>query len=184
MMMSNDGQDVQTEMPRYQCDKVVHALKIAEITLIPKGGGSAMLIPVEVAVYAPFEVSKEFVYKHDPHRHPGGYYVVYEDGYKSFSPAEAFEEGYTRMGQAEEVIDGPVESQDTFEKELKNLLNRHSRENGSDTPDGILAGYLHLCLDAFDTATRRRAQWYSSPEVQAVAQRAADASRHRRNGGI
>ena len=27
----------------------------------------------------------------------GGYYVVYEDGYKSFSPAEAFESGYKRV---------------------------------------------------------------------------------------
>lgn len=25
----------------------------------------------------------------------GGYYVVYEDGYESWSPAEAFEKGYT-----------------------------------------------------------------------------------------
>ena len=30
--------------------------------------------------------------KHKPHA--GGYYVVYDDGYKSFSPAKAFEEGY------------------------------------------------------------------------------------------
>jgi hypothetical protein len=28
---------------------------------------------------------------------PGGYFVVYKDGYKSFSPAKAFEEGYTRI---------------------------------------------------------------------------------------
>ena len=27
----------------------------------------------------------------------GGYYVVHKDGYKSFSPANAFEEGYTRI---------------------------------------------------------------------------------------
>lgn len=27
----------------------------------------------------------------------GGYFVVYEDGYESFSPAKAFEEGYTRI---------------------------------------------------------------------------------------
>ena len=27
----------------------------------------------------------------------GGYYVVYADGYKSFSPATAFEEGYTKI---------------------------------------------------------------------------------------
>ena len=33
--------------------------------------------------------------KHQPT--VGGYYVVYKDGYKSFSPADAFESGYTRV---------------------------------------------------------------------------------------
>jgi hypothetical protein len=33
--------------------------------------------------------------KHSPEA--GGYYVQYKDGYTSFSPAEAFEEGYTRL---------------------------------------------------------------------------------------
>jgi len=33
--------------------------------------------------------------EHNPQ--PGGYFVVYKDGYKSFSPAKAFEEGYTRI---------------------------------------------------------------------------------------
>lgn len=27
----------------------------------------------------------------------GGYYVLYKDGYESWSPADAFEEGYTRI---------------------------------------------------------------------------------------
>ena len=28
---------------------------------------------------------------------PGDYFVVYDDGYESYSPAKAFEEGYTRI---------------------------------------------------------------------------------------
>src|SRR3990167_8887537 len=39
---------------------------------------------------------------------------------------------------------------DSFEKELMNLINRFSMENGSYTPDYILAGYLIACLDAFN----------------------------------
>ncbi|MCK9988658.1 MAG: hypothetical protein AzoDbin1_05130 [Azoarcus sp.] len=35
--------------------------------------------------------------KSPPDSGVGGYYVVYEDGYKSFSPAIAFESGYTRI---------------------------------------------------------------------------------------
>lgn len=36
-----------------------------------------------------------YVQKHAPKA--GGYFVAYEDGYKSWSPAEAFESGYTRL---------------------------------------------------------------------------------------
>lgn len=57
--------------------------------------GTALLTPEESSTYAPFSVDADFVHKHKPFA--GGYYVVYADGYKSFSPAEAFESGYTRM---------------------------------------------------------------------------------------
>lgn len=40
--------------------------------------------------------------------------------------------------------------------ELRSLINRHSKENGSDTPDFVLAQYLQHCLDAFNYATRYR----------------------------
>jgi site-specific recombinase XerD len=41
----------------------------------------------------PIHVRHDYVHKHKPEA--GGYYVVYADGYKSYSPAKAFEEGYT-----------------------------------------------------------------------------------------
>jgi len=44
----------------------------------------------------------------------------------------------------------------SFVNELESLINRHSMENGSDTPDYILAAYLKRCLDAFDDAVRAR----------------------------
>lgn len=43
---------------------------------------------------------------------------------------------------------------------LECLLNKHSAENGSDTPDAILASYLVACLNAFDAATLVRDKWY------------------------
>lgn len=52
---------------------------------------------------------------------------------------------------------------DDFRKELEALLNKHSRENASDTPDFILATYLGGCLDAYDNAVRERERWYSRP---------------------
>ena len=45
--------------------------------------------------YDKVPMSPEYVAKHKPE--VGGYYVVYEDGYKSFSPAGAFESGYTPL---------------------------------------------------------------------------------------
>jgi len=80
------------EMPKYQCHKKVWALKIKNLE--PKENGSAVLTPEE-AMYGPFVLDKEYVNKHNPQI--GGYYVVYEGNYKSFSPAEAFEAGYTKI---------------------------------------------------------------------------------------
>lgn len=90
------------QMPRYRSHKEVWALKIKTVELdIDKANaenretdGSAIITPEEEG-YAPFRVDHEYVRKHKPQA--GGYYVVYADGYKSWSPAQAFEEGYTRV---------------------------------------------------------------------------------------
>lgn len=90
------------EMPRYRSHKDVWALKIAAIQrdsdkAYAEGretDGSAILTPAD-AGYGPFRVDAAYMRKHDPH--VGGYYVVYKDGYKSFSPAEAFEDGYIKL---------------------------------------------------------------------------------------
>ena len=49
---------------------------------------------------------------------------------------------------------------DTFRKELESLINKHSKENRSDTPDFILAEYLVSCLWTFDRAIQEREAWY------------------------
>ena len=48
----------------------------------------------------------------------------------------------------------------TFKDELEALINRYSQENGSNTPDFILAEYLTDCLAAFDKTVKRREIWY------------------------
>lgn len=45
-------------------------------------------------------------------------------------------------------------------EDIENAINRNSAENGSNTPDFILAEYLTDCLAAFDKAVLRRAEWY------------------------
>jgi hypothetical protein len=49
---------------------------------------------------------------------------------------------------------------ENFEKELEKLVNRFSMENGSDTPDYIIAHYLTDCLIAFNKNVKRREHWY------------------------
>ena len=92
------------EMPRYQSHKKVWAFQIASIEYDHdkahaegrETDGSAIITPVEDG-YAPFKIDRIYVDKHDPQ--PGGYHVVYDDGYLSWSPAEAFEGGYTLIGE-------------------------------------------------------------------------------------
>jgi hypothetical protein len=45
-----------------------------------------------------------------------------------------------------------------FRAELEKLLNRFSMENGSNTPDFVLAGFLWNCLVAYDAAVVQRDQ--------------------------
>lgn len=46
-----------------------------------------------------------------------------------------------------------------FEK-IRSAINSVSAENGSDTPDFILAEYLVACLDAYDKAVKAREKWH------------------------
>lgn len=48
----------------------------------------------------------------------------------------------------------------TFEQKLEDLLNYHSMENDSHTPDFILASYMTDCLTAWNKHTRDRDKWY------------------------
>ena len=84
---------VSAEMPRYRSHKVVNALKIEKIELKDTGWGT--VYPTQNKHYAPFDVPPQIA--EVAKNHPGGYVVVYEDGYTSFSPAKAFEEGYVQI---------------------------------------------------------------------------------------
>lgn len=48
----------------------------------------------------------------------------------------------------------------TLEHSLTRLLNYHSVENRSNTPDFILAEYMLAALRAFESASLAREQWY------------------------
>jgi hypothetical protein len=52
-----------------------------------------------------------------------------------------------------------------LQTELAQTLNRYSAENGSDTPDFILAQYLTDCLEAWNRAVQAREKWYTRSET-------------------
>lgn len=83
-------------MKQYKSHKVVEAAKIIEIR---RKGVQPLLDRNVLEFGAPgleFEhVTDGWLERHAPTI--GGYFVRYEDGYTSFSPADAFEKGYTEV---------------------------------------------------------------------------------------
>lgn len=56
---------------------------------------------------------------------------------------------------------GPrIEQPQSLAERITRAINCVSAENGSNTPDFILAEYLTDCLAAFDKASRAREKWY------------------------
>ena len=47
-----------------------------------------------------------------------------------------------------------------FKVELEHLINKHSIENGSNTPDFIIAEYLINCLLNYNDIIRAREEYY------------------------
>jgi hypothetical protein len=45
-------------------------------------------------------------------------------------------------------------------KELEAVINKHSIENESDTPDFLLATYLSGCLENYAKVVKARDDWY------------------------
>lgn len=109
------------ELPRYRCHKEVRALKILAVAENEQG---AMIAPADPA-YQPFQVSTEYVRKHNPQ--PGMYFVIYDDGYQSASPAKAFEEGY--VGSA--TADRKKQLEQTVIDAARSLLDSDAEKPGS-----------------------------------------------------
>ena len=82
------------EMPRYQSHKKVWALKIE--TLDIGENGVAKIMPADEG-YALFETRPGWADRFEGSDDDFGYYVRYEDGFTSWSPTEAFENGYTSI---------------------------------------------------------------------------------------
>ena len=55
-----------------------------------------------------------------------------------------------------------------FRNEFEKLINCHGAENGSNTPDFLLAEFLTAQLRLWDQFVTRREQWYGrTPDIAA-----------------
>ena len=86
------------QMPQYVSHKKVWALKIKRLErlLRPATNYETVRLHFEDQRFSPVEKDPEYVLRvkfgDDP-----GYLVVYPDGYESWSPTKAFEEGYSKV---------------------------------------------------------------------------------------
>lgn len=84
-------------LPRYRCHKEVSALKIEHVFQNPRG----IELHFVDKRFVPIQMPLEWYRKHAMSEGKplqsleGGYLVVYPDRYMSWSPAAAFEDGYT-----------------------------------------------------------------------------------------
>lgn len=59
-----------------------------------------------------------------------------------------------------EHFDEGATAKTAFERDLEMLINKHSLENGSDTPDFVLAEFLNGCLRVFNGGVIERERFY------------------------
>ena len=89
-MTSSDSRS----MPAYRSHKIVHALKISALEV--HEDKSATIAPAEEG-FAAFQTRAGWASRFAGDEADRGYYVVYGDGFTSWSPTKAFEEGYARV---------------------------------------------------------------------------------------
>jgi hypothetical protein len=90
----------QLPLPRYRSHKVVKAAKIVGVA------SPSVIVEIRTpgqpnVTCLAVDMPPAWFTKHEPQA--GGYLVVYEDGYASFSPAAAFESGYYAVDEAAEA---------------------------------------------------------------------------------
>jgi hypothetical protein len=99
------------ELPKYKSYKEVWALEIAKVIRHEEGGDYG--VSFKEGGFAPVALPPEMFSRYTPV--PGDFYVVYADGYRSFSPRKAFLEGYNAIEYAPGSPDRPPMPQSLHE---------------------------------------------------------------------
>lgn len=81
-----------SKMPAYECHKTVHALEIANVGHYMTSAEGKLVRKLTFTDGTAREVTDDVFRRYIPT--PGDFYVVYENGYESFSPRDQFLGGY------------------------------------------------------------------------------------------
>ncbi len=81
---------LESKLPRYKSHKQVRAASIKNVN----GGQLTLDVDGEAVIH---NVDLEMFSRYQPEE--GDYFMLYEDGYQSICPKNAFEGGYLRMGK-------------------------------------------------------------------------------------
>lgn len=112
-------------MPQYQSHKKVWALKIKSVS----NPSNPVDYPQVTVVFEDERFHPTtFNVKNKPEPKAGWYLVEYEDGYQSFSPADAFEDGYKPVGllQAAGLLPKGPDLRSFSQAEIDNWFTYHS----------------------------------------------------------
>ena len=125
-----------TKLDTYVSHKTVRAAKIRGIErgeAAAHAGGVRMTMDNGHVV----QETRQYAEKHDPRA--GGYYVLYVDGYSSWSPAEAFEGGYSRVdeesGEAKDAVELVAKIAHEANRAYCEALGDHSQPSWEEAPE-------------------------------------------------
>lgn len=85
------------ELAKWQSHKIVKAGKLLPVQITNDEGEGTSTVMIEDVNGAPAKVIMPTNAFARGTPQPGDYIVIYADGYRSWSPAQTFEEGYTRL---------------------------------------------------------------------------------------
>jgi len=92
------SKEAKASLPLYRSHKKVRAAKIMDISA-EEDGSAMLLLELPDGTHVTKRTRKGWVDRFDAGRDEGtmGIYVEYEDGFSSWSPTDAFENGYERI---------------------------------------------------------------------------------------
>lgn len=166
-----EADNVINELSKYRCHKEVRAARIETVVEAFYSTPPFLVLLSDPSFAGPAddtpmvrqEVTPEWMKKNKPQ--VGGYFVAYEDGYTSYSPAKAFEEGYVEVGQdvtefqlarmtMKRAFNADIESggiYDAYQSNVAMLLHDRFGINGHLERNEAAAAILNLIFDLQDT---------------------------------